>query len=437
MQQYFIEQALTYDEAERKARAKYGDRLTILMHETVKIPSGFLNLRLRDGIKITGIIPSTSRQAAKENAAREAASPQVIPQVISGASVIPAAVKENLIEKEKKQFEENKGKILEEIAGKDSKALKEVQTELKSLKEMIESLGHLSSREEHPTLNRLEDLLILNDFSPIYRKTIMDRARKDFSPGELENYDNIQDIILEWIGESLNIHRSIEFNVKPKIVILVGPTGVGKTTTVAKLAANLGINFEKGKHKRRVVTVTIDAYRIGAIQHLEGYARIMEFPCYSASDYDELRKTIALNSEESDLIIVDTIGKSPRNPVELGEMKMLLDACGTQTEVHLILSATTKASDINETLRIFEIFGYKSVIVTKLDETIRTGNIISALSERQKAVSYITNGQKVPTDICMASAIQFLTRLEGFKVNRTKLEERFLPKGQELMQKWR
>jgi flagellar biosynthesis protein FlhF len=219
-------------------------------------------------------------------------------------------------------------------------------------------------------------------------------------------------------------------------MILVGPTGVGKTTTVAKLAANFGID-EKANQKRRVALITIDAYRIGAKEQMEVYSSVMEIPCFPVADYDELKKVIDLNSGGTDLFLVDTIGKNPRDMVQLGKMKHLLDACGTLTDVHLVLAATTKSSDINEILKSFEAFSYKSVIVTKTDETIRTGNIISVLSERAKPISYVTTGQKVPEDIRKASVIQFLTNLEGFKVNRIKFEEKFPDKGREQMQEWK
>jgi flagellar biosynthesis protein FlhF len=157
---------------------------------------------------------------------------------------------------------------------------------------------------------------------------------------------------------------------------------------------------------------------------MESYGKILNFPYFAVEDYMDLKKTLALNSE-ADLILIDTIGKSPRDMVKLGEMKQLLDACGSFAEVHLALSAATKTSDIKEILRQFEPFNYRAVIVTKLDETIRTGNVISALAEARKPVSYITNGQKVPTDIRKASVVQFLINLEGFKVDRARIEEKF------------
>ena len=430
-QQYFVVEAPTYDEAERKAREKYGEPLTILMHETVQIRGGFFKLFPREGVKLTGIIPrSRMPQYRTVQPQFDALSPPRPAMPANGP------VKEPVSPKAALNFEEEKVKILTAAnAGKDN-ALKEVLDYVKSIKEKIDDRGLAGSREEHPTLNNIDDLLILNDFSPNYRKIMLDKIRKEFSLDGLNNFDAVQDKVLEWIGESVKIYENNVFNIRPRIMILVGPTGVGKTTTVAKLAANYGID-DKGNHKRNIVLITIDAYRIGAKEQLEKYSSWMEFPFYSTADYNELGKIIRENSEGTDLFLIDTIGKNPRDMVKLGEMKQLLDACGTITEVHLAVAATTKASDLAEILRQFEAFNYRSVIVTKMDETMRTGNIIAVLSEKGKSISYITNGQTVPTDIRKASAAQLLSNLEGFRVNRKKLEEKFPDKGQEQMQQWR
>ena len=430
MQQYFVEQAHTYDEAERKAREKYGERLTVLQHETVKIRGGFLNLFSREGVKITGIIPRGNRVGQYREAQRDVFS------AAEPALPMESAYREQAVKKAPLDFAEEKEKILALAgAGRDS-ALKEVLAEVRTIKEKLENSGLAGSREEHPTLNRIDDVLILNDFSPSYRKALLDRIRKEISLGGLDNYNAVQDKVLEWIGESIKIYDTDKFRVRPRIMVLVGPTGVGKTTTIAKLAANFGINDE-GSHKRRIVLITIDAYRIGAAQQLETYSGVMKFPCFTARDYDEFKKIIADNSEGVDLILVDTIGRNPRDMVQLGEMKQLLDACGSLAEIHLVTAATTKSSDLREILQHFESFNYRSVIVTKMDETIRTGNVIGVLSEKNKSVSYITNGQKVPTDIRKASVVQFLINLEGFRVNRIRLEEKFPDRGQEQMQQWR
>ena len=432
MQRYFIEQAPTYDEAERKAREKYGDRVTILIHETVKIRGGLFNLFPREGVKLTGIIPTANRigQYREAAAPREIPLPREIPR--EPPRETPA---EHWPQKATLDFNEEKAKILAAANAGKNNPLKEVLDEVRIIKERLESQGLAGSREEHPTLNRIDDILILNDFPSAFRKKLLEKIRKEVSLDALDNYDGVQDKVLEWIGESIRIYGNDAFKVRPRIMILVGPTGVGKTTTVAKLAANFGID-EKARHKKRITLVSIDAYRIGAREQLEKYCTWMDFPFFSTSDYDDLKKIIAVNSEKTDIFLIDTIGKNPRDMVKLGEMKQLLDACGSLTEVFLVVAATTKSSDLDEILRQFESFNYRSVIVTKMDETIRTGNIIGALSEKGKPVSYITNGQDVPTDIQKASVVKFLINLEGFKVNRIKMEERFPDTGQAEMQKW-
>ena len=139
----------------------------------------------------------------------------------------------------------------------------------------------------------------------------------------------------------------------------------------------------------------------------------MSVPVVSAKNYEQLKKNIALFSHDVDLILVDTFGNSPHDYKNIAEMKEMLDACGTTAEFHLAISAITKGSDIIEIMQQFEPFKYDSIVVTKLDETWRAGNIISALHDAHKHVSFITTGQLI-SDIKYATEELFLEHLSEF-----------------------
>ncbi|MDR2101708.1 MAG: flagellar biosynthesis protein FlhF [Treponema sp.] len=421
--EYFTEQALTYSECLRKIHAKYGERAKILMHKNIRM-GGFLGLFGREGVELTGFIPNNT---GKNFSSLTGTSGPGLSNVtgstgaagslnVTGSAGAPRKIAD---------FEEEKKKIIA-AAGRGDPTIQLVLKEVQTIREKIDTNAGAAGRgEEHPSLDRIREILDLNDFSPSYSGGILDRIKKECSLDELNNYDTLQDRVLEWIGESITLyHEKKQRPSSPRIMVLVGPTGVGKTTTIAKLAAIFGIR-NAGRNPLSVRLITIDAFRIGAKAQLEAYGNIMELPVSYVHDHDELKKTIAMYSEGVDLILVDTIGNSPRDSVKLGEMKLLLDACGSRAEVHLALAATTKSGDLKEILRQFEPFDYRSVLITKLDETIRVGNVISALAERGKSISYITDGQKVPQDIKKAQVVHFLTNLEGFRVNRAKIEKRF------------
>jgi flagellar biosynthesis protein FlhF len=325
-------------------------------------------------------------------------------------------------------FEEERKKILAAAPVKQpDPTLEKLLAQVETLTEKIDARvlpPRDSHGDDHPTLEKLEELFSQNDFSLNYTKTMVDRVRKEFSLDALEDFDTVQNRVLEWIGETITIHTALPGRRKPRILVLVGPTGVGKTTTIAKLAAAYGVSGW-GQDPLKVVMITIDGYRIAAREQLEKYGDIMNIPVAYVNNEQELRKTIAFYQDDADMILIDTIGKSPRDAVELGKMKAFLEVCGTAAEVHLAMTAVTKYSDIREILRQFAPFNYQSVVITKLDETIRVGNVISALFADRKPVSYITDGQGVEKYIHRAGVVRFLINLEGFRVNREEIEKRF------------
>ena len=386
--QYLVEQGSSHREVLEKVRARYGESAQVLSHRTVR-SGGFMGLFAREGVEITFYL--------KDDAVREG-------------------------EKKKADIEEEKRKLLDRVS--QERAIQEVLTEVRSLKTTIaESAARPAPADgEHPTLAALDVILADNDFSQWYRTELLARARSEFSLDALDDYEAVEESILEWIGDTVRVPVAPR-PVKPRVLVLVGPTGVGKTTTIAKLAAlhSLGIG---GLPAGTVRMLTIDSYRIGAAEQIEKYAGIMRVPVSVVETAQDLRQTIAMY-RETDLILVDTIGKSPRDAVRLAEMQQILDACGPSAEVYLSVAATTKTQDMLDIFRQFEPFRYRGIVVTKMDETGRVGNVLSALAETDKAVAWVTDGQKVPQDISPAHPLRFLMNLEGFRPNRPKLEARY------------
>jgi flagellar biosynthesis protein FlhF len=383
--QYFTEQAYSHREALEKIRQKYGDQAKILTHRTIRI-GGFLGLFAREGVEISGYVVN------------------------------------DMPRKKIVDMEEEKKKILSSVqtAPKiQEAALKEVLKEVQAIREKLEAPPE-KKLESHPTILRIEELLRENDFTETYIHKISDRLKREFSLDQLENFEGVQDAVVEWIGESIRVYQE---NVRggPIVFVIVGPTGVGKTTTIAKLAALYGVSSPRPD---KVRILTVDNYRIAAKEQIETYGNIMGIPVACAETYTELKKYISLY-QDVDRVFIDTIGKSPRDFVKLAEMKELLEAVSGKATVHLAVSATTKAADILEIMSQFEPFEYASVIITKLDETSRVGSLISTLSERGKPVSYLTDGQRVPQDIEAATPLRLLLRLQGFRIQREVLEKKY------------
>lgn len=177
-----------------------------------------------------------------------------------------------------------------------------------------------------------------------------------------------------------------------RLVFLVGPTGVGKTTTIAKLAANM--TFVEHKN---VALVTLDTYRIAAVEQLKTFAEIMDIAISVAYTPHELREAVD-QFAYNDYIFVDTAGRSPYNYEHLEELRQCVSLVRPQ-EVILVMSLTTPSSELINIHHKFSPIGIDKVILTKLDETRTHGQLLNLVCEVKKPIAYITNGQNVPDDI--------------------------------------
>ncbi|MCV6608025.1 MAG: flagellar biosynthesis protein FlhF [Campylobacterales bacterium] len=195
-----------------------------------------------------------------------------------------------------------------------------------------------------------------------------------------------------------------------KIYMLVGPTGVGKTTTLAKLAAKFAI-----KENYKVGIITLDTYRIGAVEHVMFYAKTMKLPIEQVSDPGDFAAAIS-SLKHCDYILIDTAGCSQHDGEKLAKLKSFLDAQNhTTIDVKLVLSSTTKLTDLREIYKNFSHLNIDSVIATKFDESSTFGNLFSLVYETKKPLSYFSVGQEVPDDIKPADGDYFVKCiLEGF-----------------------
>ncbi|MEM6332699.1 MAG: flagellar biosynthesis protein FlhF [Planctomycetota bacterium] len=176
---------------------------------------------------------------------------------------------------------------------------------------------------------------------------------------------------------------------RPLTIALVGPTGVGKTTTVAKLAA--GFKLNEGK---RVGLITIDTYRIAAVHQLRTYAEIIDVPLEVVKSSAEMREAVA-KLRDCDVILIDTAGRAPKDRGKLEGLNELL-APARAHETHLVLSSAASRSSMDDAMRRFEMLGYDRMIFTKLDEAVTVGVVLDVMREANHRLSYVTTGQEVP-----------------------------------------
>ena len=192
-------------------------------------------------------------------------------------------------------------------------------------------------------------------------------------------------------------------NGEPKVLALVGPTGVGKTTTIAKIAAAYALSG-----KRRVGLVAMDTYRIAAVEQLRTYGEIMDVPVRVAHGRKDIEQALQSLSG-CELIFIDTAGRSQKNREQVQEMERVFQ--GVACEPHLVVSATTKPRDLQEIAREFSATRFRSLVVTKLDETNTLGPLLGLVAQTGLPVSYVATGQRVPEDIEPADADRLAARV--------------------------
>ncbi len=321
---------------------------------------------------------------------------------------------------------EERMKILEANQNVQSPQMKLILDEIKEIRSQLDEKSSMYHQDEHASIQKIESLLIRNDFTSEYIKKIADKIKKEFSLDDLDDFSLVQKTVVDWIGEAIEI-TDIAVTKRPEIIVLVGPTGIGKTTTIAKLAAYYsGIGNTTVPKGLNIRLITIDNVRVQAKEQLETYGVHMGIPVEYADSTNDLQGLLSLYGRDVDVILIDTAGHSPKDYENLAKLRTKLDLKGQKLKIFLAISAPTKANDLRTILQQYETFGYESVIVTKLDETSTVGTVLSVLDEKQKSVAYITDGQKVPRNFKKADEVSFLINLVDFAIDREHIDEKFI-----------
>lgn len=283
--------------------------------------------------------------------------------------------------------------------------IEQLENEIQNLKAMIAQLARQgvavvsdSIPSSVPTENRWTSLLMEAEVETSIARELLQSA-----PENALSESALQSLVAERLMTSGPITLK---EGQPKVVMLVGPTGVGKTTTIAKLAAQYAL-----LQRRRVGLITIDTYRIAAVEQLRTYSQIIDVPIRVVYSSNELPSAVREFSS-MDVVFVDTAGRSQRNSMQIGELKACCERL-SDCEVHLVLSSTTKTHDLYDIVQRFSVMPLHRVIWTKLDESTTFGNILNVAVKHPLPISYLTTGQRVPEDVEVAEANKLASLVVG------------------------
>jgi flagellar biosynthesis protein FlhF len=296
-----------------------------------------------------------------------------------------------------KSLPDPKRQLLDSPAGQNA-AIAGIFQEVSGLKtvvqELVTKVTHNSCPQIPEELFSYYSQLIENQVAQELATGMIKTLQRQIRPEHIRQADFVRSKLAEQIEKLLPAAGPIVRSKTsgPHVVALIGPTGVGKTTTLAKLAANL-----KLREKRRIGLITLDTYRIAAIDQLKKYADILGSPLAVVSSGEELSAAVR-SMRDCEFILIDTAGRSPNDALKLSELKGLL-AAANPDEVHLVLSSTSSQKCVELAIARFGEVRVDKIIFTKLDEAAHIGVVLNVVHKVNKSLSYVTTGQNVPDDI--------------------------------------
>lgn len=413
-------QGETETEAILAAKEEMGSEAVVMNIKTIK-PKGIFSIFRKSVVEVTAALEEKdTKQTAKQQypsqrfaGNRQAGSIGTSINLVSDEKIDvyndnnkseSVAIEEKL---QKLQLMLEK-QIVKEKASSDSEEKKADTSDSESQKEL--SVDN-DKAKNLSCLKLVYNKLIDNEVAEVFANQIISEVENSLvkeAPLDSVLAAVYQKIILK-LGEPVAIETEPD---KKKVIFLVGPTGVGKTTTIAKLASSLKL----GK-KAKVALMTSDTYRIAAVEQLRTYANILDVPLsvvYTESEVVEALEKLS----DYDIILVDTAGRSHKDTEQCEEIFRMVNAAdpdktGFERDVYLVVSATTKYRDLVRITKAYETLGDYKIIFTKLDETFGYGNIINIAMLTGKSMSYTTFGQNVPDDIDVIDVQEIAKQLLG------------------------
>ena len=383
-------------EAMKQVRGELGSEAVIISSKEI-FTGGFLGMFKKRKIEV---IVANDQKKEKTPLVPKVKQPPLVP-----------VAKEEPIKRVTKQVEFNQFDNIRKTVDLEKSNL-EIERELKELKILIKSMSQSTNQvnQSNPEIIQqmqrlLQEQELATDTIDLVTKELVDRWYKT---GAIATEEELKSWIVELLTEEV---KDIDFggiSFTKKYINVVGPTGVGKTTTLAKLAAHCVL-----KHKKRVAFITTDTYRIAAIDQLMTYARILNVPlevCYNIDDFQKATEKFS----HYDVVLIDTAGRNFRNKQYVEDLKQIINF-ETQLETFLVLAVTSKQRDMMDIFEQFSSINISKFIFTKVDETSSYGAIFNMVKSYKLPVAYITNGQNVPDDLIEGSAEVLMKTIVGEK----------------------
>lgn len=379
--------AASMPEVMKTVRSELGNDAVIL-NSRVVFTGGFLGFFKKKNIEVIAAV-DLHLNHEKKIAPKEKPLKQVLPQK----------------SRDDKPLETNQAAV---------KQADDILKEIHGLKELIHTqvfeTAQLQASCPEP-IQKVQNWMMEQEYAPSLRKRFTEALlEKWFAGGMKSTAKEIEGFLKEEIKKFLSDYPFGGISFTKKYVNVVGPTGVGKTTTLAKIAADCILNY-----KKRIAFITTDTYRIAAIEQLKTYAQILNVPievCYSIEDFQKAAQKFA----SCDVVLIDTAGRNFRNKQYVDDLQKVIDF-QLELETYLVLALTAKEKDMAEIYQQFSSIPINKFIFTKADETSNFGSMINLVERHNKGVAYITTGQNVPDDMMLATPDAITNLLLGAKNN--------------------